>query len=101
MSFTTTTATGPLARAYLEQQAFHRQPRIGAVLQLEVHLRAAHQRPAPECARPSPRPLVAQPRGERMRDLLLLRGELLLQGRKQLGLELVVAQLALSGPGVT
>src|ERR1700704_1754027 len=88
-------------RAHLDQQALQRQPRIGAVLQLEVHLSAAHQRLAPECARPSPRPLVAQPRGERMRDLLLLRGELFLEGRKQLGLVLVVAQLALPGAGVT
>src|SRR3954465_4822314 len=80
-----------LPAADLDQQALHAQARVGAVLQLEIRLGAADQRMAPEGARPAPGPLVSQPGGEGMRDLLLLPRQLLLELRKELRLVLVVA----------
>src|SRR5438132_4062437 len=81
---------------YLHEQSLDAQARIGAIFQIEVSFRAAHQRAAPERARLAARALVAEPGRERVRHTLLAGSQLLLQPGKETRLVLVVAQLARS-----
>src|SRR5256714_1330318 len=83
--------------ADLDEEALHRQSRVGPVFQVEVHLGAADQAAPPERPRTAASALVTEPGRERVRDLLFFRRQLRFQGGEQLGLELVVSELPRSG----
>src|ERR1700694_2438394 len=93
----TMTVTSP--RAHLRQQPLQQQALVRAAFERLVRLRAEHQRAAPEGARLAPGSLVAEPRAEGMRHFLLARREVRLDLRKDLGLVLVVAELAAPAGG--
>src|SRR5438874_2978421 len=77
-------ASGAAADTHFDQQSLHQELRIGAVLQIEVRFRTAHQRPAPERSRRAAGALVREPGRERVRHLLLLSRQLFLERRKHL-----------------